>query len=286
MDQTICYYKIKIKFGDQSERIKISLFDRFDIKKIVCLNKLRLKVKRSLPDYLREGEYFGRLLAIASTSDNEKIVILYGLTGRSKSSQARRLVRRENGLYTEPLPESSLTAQQRELLVYPVILFNRGVAASNGQQTREIFKKLSSGSNDPELILKEALAGWSYEPDFPTFTPRISACLLPEGRLAMALIRRGENGQSIHEYYSLFLTPGEGFLLTTYKGPNLNPPPSFSGPPVNFKMTEIQAKEILNEFYEALAPQPGEKDWRVAAAVITFSLSRLELLEMEIINRF
>lgn len=258
----------------------------FDIKKIVCLNKLRLKVKRSLVDFLRDGEYFGRLLAIGLTSVDEKIFILYGLTGRSKASQARRLARREDGLYTEPLPKASLRAQQRDLLIYPVILFNRGIAAGNGQQTRAILKRLSSGIDDPEVILKDALSGWTYEPDSPTFTPRISACLLPGGRLAMALIRRDKNGQSIHEYYSLPLTPGEGYLLTTYNGHNLNPPPSFSGPPLNFIMTKIQGRVILDEFYEALAPQEGKEDWRVAAAVIILSLSRLELLEMEIINRF
>lgn len=277
----------EIRPGDLPEINSKNSFDSpFDIKKVICLNKLRNKVKRSLIDILREGEYFGRLLAIGLTSVNEKIFILYGLTGRSMASRARRLVHREDGLYTEPLPEASFTAEQRELLIYPVVLFNQGVAASNGQQTREIAKRLSSDIDDPEIILKEALAGWTYEPDSPTFTPRISTCLLPKGRAAMALIRRGENGLNIHEYYSFHLAPGEGHLLTTYNGPNLHPPPSFSGPPLNFVITKVQARELLDEFYEALAPHGGKEDWRVAAAAITLSLARLELLEMEIINRF
>lgn len=243
-------------------------------------------MKRSLADILREGEYFGRLLAVGLTRSEDKIFLIYGLTGRSRASQARRLVRREEGIFTEPLEKASLTAQQRDLLIYPAILFGKGIVASNGQQTWEILKRLSSGMDDPEIILKDALINWTYEPDSPTFTPRISACVLPGGRLAMALIRRGENGQSIHEYYSLPLNPGEGYLLATYSGHNLNPPPPFSGPPLNFVMTKVGAREILDEFYEALAPQKGKEDWRVAGVVVTSRLARLDLLEVEIINRF
>jgi len=242
-------------------------------------------VKFSLFNLLRSGEYFGRLIGVGLTTE-KKIFLLYGVTGRSPASRARRLVRRKEGIFTEPLAEIALSPGQRELLVYPAIIFNQGVALSNGQQTRAIAEKLALGGDNPETILKEALAGWSYEPDAPIFTPRISACLVAGGSLAMAIIRRGENGQSLHEYYSLDLNPGEGYLLATYQGPNLQPPPSFSGPPLNFTTSKLKAGEILAEFYEALAPSEGKEDFRVAATSVTLSWPRLEVQEIEIINRY
>jgi len=257
----------------------------FDIKKELCLNKLRFKVKPSLTDILRTGEYFGRLIGVGLTAE-KKIFLLYGITGRSPASRARRLVRRKEGIFTEPLVEIALNSGQRELLVYPAILFNQGVALSNGQQTKAIAEKLALGIDNSETILKEALASWSYEPDPPIFTPRISACLVPGGSLAMAIIRRGENGQSLHEYYSLDLAPGEGYLLATYQGPNLQPPPSFSGPPLNFMTSKLKAGKIAAEFYEALAPSEGKEDFRVAVTSVTLSWPRLEVLEIEIINRY
>jgi len=248
----------------------------------LCLNKLRFKVKPSLFNLLRSGEYFGRLIGIGLTTE-KNIFLLYGVTGRSPASRARRLVRRKEGIFTEPLAEIALDHGQKELLIYPAILFNQGVALSNGQQTKDIAEKLAPGRDNPETILKEALANWSYEPDAPIFTPRINACLVLGGPLAMAIIRRGENGQSLHEYYSLHLNPGEGYLLATYQGPNLQPPPSFSGPPLNFMTSKLKAQEILAEFYEALAPSEGKDDFRVAAASVTLSWPCLEVLEIEII---
>jgi len=242
-------------------------------------------VKFSLINLLRAGEYFGRLIGAGLTTE-KKVFLLYGITGRSAASRARRLMRRREGIFTEPLAEIALNPQQRELLVYPAILFNQGVALSNGQQTMAIAEKLALGIDNPETILREALASWTYEPDAPIFTPRISACLVPGGPLAMAIIKRGENGQSLHEYYTLNLNPGEGYLLATYQGPNLQLPPSFSGPPLNFLTSKLKTGEILTEFYEALAPSEGKEDFRVAAASVTLSWPCLEVLEIEIINRY
>lgn len=237
----------------------------------------------SLKDILSKGEYFGRIIAIGLTASAQDVFLLYGLTGRSPTSRSRRLVLKEDGIYTEPINE---TNQNKDLLVYPAILFSRGVAISNGQQTKDIAEKLILGQEDPVIVLKEALAQWTYEPDAPHFTPRISACLGPGGQLAMAIIRRGERGEKIEEYYSLPLKPGEGYLLTTYQGPNVQPLPSFSGPPLNFSLSSQKSKEILMEFFEALAPKEGKEDWRIASVAVTLSLPSLEKKEVDIINLY
>lgn len=240
----------------------------------------------TLKDLLAKGEYFGRIIAIGLTNSAQEAFVLYGLTGRSPTSRCRRLVQRGDGIYTEPINEKNYNCQNKELLIYPAILFSRGVAVSNGQQTKDIAEKLVLGHEDPETVLKEALARWTYEPDAPHFTPRISACLVPGGQLAMAILRRGERGEKIEDYYSLPLKPGEGYLLATYQGPNLQPLPSFSGPPLNFSLFSQKGKEILTEFFEALAPQEGKEDWRVAAVVVTLSFPSLEKKEVEIINLY
>ncbi|MCX7974463.1 MAG: hypothetical protein N3B16_08175 [Candidatus Aminicenantes bacterium] len=240
----------------------------------------------SLKDILSAGDYFGRLIAIGLTLSGQKIFVLYGLTGRSQTSRSRRLIQKPDGIYTEPISDQALNLQNKDLLIYPAVLIDWGLAVSNGQQTRDIAHQLSLKIDDPEIILKNALANWSYEPDRPTFTPRISACLTPGGKLAMALIKRGKKGEKVSEYYSPRLSPGEGYLLATYQGPNLQPPPSFSGPPLNFSLQSQQAKEILVEFFEALAPKEGKEDWRIAAAAVVLSFPNLETKEIEIINRF
>jgi len=242
-------------------------------------------MRPGLSQILSFGEYFGRILA-AGLIAPEKAFLLYGITGRSPASRARRLVSKPEGIFTEPLPEVTLTAAEKELLVYPAILFSRGVAASNGRQTEAIAAQLASGEPDPVKILKEALKNWDYEPDFPTFTPRISGCFSSAGQLAMSLIRRGENGQSIRDFWPLVLRSNQGYLLATYNGENRQPLLAFSGSPLKFSVQSSTASGLLAEFYQALGPKEGKEDWRVAAVAVIFSLLSLRPIETEVINRY
>ncbi len=245
----------------------------------------RVPMRPGLSQILSYGEYFGRILAAGSIAP-EKVFLLYGITGRSPASRARRLESKPEGIFTEPLPEVSLSAREKELLVYPAILFSRGVAASNGRQTEAIAAQLASGEPNPVRILKEALKNWDYEPDFPTFTPRISACFTCAGRLAMSLIRRGENGQSLRDFWPLVLKSNQGYLLATYNGENRHPLPPFSGSPLEFSVQASTASGLLAEFYPALGPKEGKEDLRVAAAAVIFSLLSLKPTEIEVINRY
>ncbi len=242
-------------------------------------------MKPLISQLLKPGGYYGRVLCAGQT-EGQKIFFLYGITGRSPSSRARRLVLHEEGIFTEPIPKLELAPGAKELLIYPAIIFSQGIAASNGQQTKDIAFHLAQGLNDPVTVLQEALQVWDYEPDSPIFTPRISACLTINGRLAMSVIRRGEDGQSIREFYPLSLEPGQGFLLATYDGENKNPPASFLGPPRVFRTLSLKARELVEEFYENLQPEAGKEDLRVAAAALTFLCPGNQPDEIEIINRY
>ncbi|MGD9347988.1 MAG: IMP cyclohydrolase, partial [Candidatus Aminicenantes bacterium] len=129
---------------------------------------------------LRNKEYPGRVIIIGRDPTEKNVIVAYAITGRSPSSQARRIKITEDGAWVEPTDERTLSEGNRELLIYPAILYGQGIAVSNGRQTSSIVDNLSR-ELDPEDILRSALLHWDYEPDAPTFTPRISGCVLSDG---------------------------------------------------------------------------------------------------------
>ncbi|MBN2264398.1 MAG: hypothetical protein JW775_01165, partial [Candidatus Aminicenantes bacterium] len=174
-------------------------------------------------------EYPGRLIIIGAAPEGGRAVIIYAITGRSPSSQARKLVLRDGGIWVQPTDEATLKQGRVELLVYPAVLFSRaGLAVSNGRQTGDIHGRLALGASAAGLA--EALKAWDFEPDAPIFTPRISGCLAA-GVAALSVIKRGPAGETLRNYFEIGLRPGEGRLVSTYEGPNADPPPVFRGEP-------------------------------------------------------
>ncbi len=57
---------------------------------------------------LESLEYPGRLIIIGAAPEGGRAAILYAITGRSPSSQARRLVLRNDGIWVEPTDEATL----------------------------------------------------------------------------------------------------------------------------------------------------------------------------------
>ncbi|MBE3129789.1 MAG: hypothetical protein IMZ54_03600, partial [Acidobacteria bacterium] len=145
-------------------------------------------------------EYPGRLIAMGLASAGTKAVIVYAITGRSPSSQARKLVHRDSGVWVQPTDEDVLKKGNIDLLVYPALFFGQaGVAVSNGKQTADIRDALLAGAA-PVAVLSQALAAWDYEPDAPIFTPRISGCLV-RGAAGLSVVRRGESGEPLRSYF-------------------------------------------------------------------------------------
>jgi IMP cyclohydrolase len=229
-------------------------------------------------------EYPGRLIVIGAPPAGRRAVVLYAITGRSPSSQARKLVRRDGGIWVQPTDEETLRQGQVELLVYPAVLFGpSGLAVSNGRQTAGVRDNLKPGVK-PVASLAAALADWEFEPDAPIFTPRISGCLCDEGA-GLSIIRRGPSGESLRSYFEVGLKPGEGRLVSTYAGPNADPLPVFAGDPRFLALGGATAAETAEDAYRSLGPGPSGKDFRVAVACLFVPEGRPAEADIHIINR-
>jgi IMP cyclohydrolase len=231
---------------------------------------------------LKKMEYPGRVIVLGRDPSDRFDVVVYAVTGRSPSSQARRLERRGNAIVTQPTDPEVLKTGNPDLLVYPAILWGSRISVSNGKQTEDIAR---NASGPLVASLETALAGWSYEPDAPIFTPRISGLIDPNGRAALSSIMRAPDGSSRRHYYEWSPRPGTAEMSSTYSGPNQNPLPVFSGDPLPLELAEPTAEATAAGFYEALGPVGRAGDFRVAVACVFFSRTDPSRPDISIINR-
>ncbi|MCX8160464.1 MAG: IMP cyclohydrolase [Candidatus Saccharicenans sp.] len=235
--------------------------------------------------YLSGLEYPGRFIIAGQLKEGDELCLVYGLTGRSPASQARRLVKKENGIWVEPTDPQVILSGKPELLIYPAVLYSSsGLVVSNGKHTTDIMSQLEA-MRQPLFALVRALKDWKYEPDDPIFTPRISLAFGGGFNLAMSVIRRGEFGSVIRNYFELPLIPGKGWLVMTYMGINVDPLPSFFGEPISLEMSGRTAEEVAQGVFDSLAPAPGKPDFRVALVALRASVHDGQVQEIKIINK-
>jgi IMP cyclohydrolase len=236
---------------------------------------------------LRVMPYPGRLILIGGGSGSDRVIVAYAVTGRSPASQARRLTFEGSAVWTEPLDEEILKKGEPELLIYRAIAVDRRIAVSNGRQTDDIAKALKKAGEEeqPSDILSRSLDSWTYEPDSPHFTPRISGCVLTGGAAAMSIIRRRQDGGRSASIFSWTIEPGRGRMIATYAGREETPLPSFEGEPIEVDSGEATAKEMAEAVYRALTPQDPERDYRVAVTCVSALRSNLRNYDVHIINR-
>lgn len=237
-------------------------------------------------DNLSSREYPGRVIIIGQDKSGNNEVVIYAITGRSPSSQARKMEIEEDAIWASPTDENVLKGGNIDLLVYPAILFvpARGIAVSNGKQTSDIGSLLLKSQN-PLEILESALSQWNFEPDEPIFTPRISGCVLSGKGAALSIIRRNLDGSSSRDFYEVPLVSGRGMMIATYSGENRDPVPSFTGEPVEVEIHKKRADDMAKAVYDALEPEAGKKDFRVSVACVYFSKVSTGQNEIYIINR-
>lgn len=235
-------------------------------------------------EVLSAKEYLGRLIIIGEDESGDNLVVIYAITGRSPSSQSRRLEVKPGGIWVSPIEEEVLKEGNVDLLIYPPILLSRGIAVSNGKQTVDIQSCFEQSQN-PKDILNSSLRHWDYEPDAPTYTPRISGCILSGKKAALSIIKRAPDGASIKSYYDIPLLPGRGKMLATYAGEDTDPLPSFSGEPKDVEINEKSPEETAKAIYNALGPREGKKDFRVAVACVFSNNPGSDQYDISIINR-
>ena len=231
---------------------------------------------------LRHMKYPGRVIVLGRDPSNEYDVVVYAVTGRSPSSQARRLEQDGDTIVTKPTDPEVLKTGNPDLLVYSAVCFGGRLAVSNGQQTEDVAR---AEADHPVGALAAGLRNWSFEPDAPIFTPRISGLLWPDGRAALGLIKRADDGTTRRLYFESVLRPGQAEMIATYAGPNQNPLPVFRGEPLPLTLTEGTARATVEAFYEALRPENRPEDFRVAAACVFLSRKDPDRPTIAIINR-
>jgi IMP cyclohydrolase len=234
---------------------------------------------------LASMRYSGRGIVIGMTPKGEPFVG-YSLTGRSLSSQARKLIYDEldHTVRTEVTDLEQLRKGNPALLIYQAIIpVGDKIVASNGLQTKFLrdMVMLDKIRRHPANILVDAFTVSrsnyisppgqlidlaSYEPDAPNFTPRISAGIDEFNRAAFCIIKNlhGSAELTVHPFR---LELKKARMITTYKGGNESPLLPFEGSPLEIAIGSTTAHEICESIYEAIGPK-GEDNFRVASAVM------------------
>lgn len=233
---------------------------------------------------LSAREYPGRVIIIGRDKSGDNEVVIYVITGRSPSSQARKLELEEDAIWTKPTDEEILNKGNIDWLVYPAVFFSQGIVVSNGKQTTDIKACLGQSLN-PAEVLEHALHKWDYEPDSPIFTPRISGCVLPHRKAAFSIIRRAPDSSSIRNIFEIPLIAGKGKMIATYRGENKDPLPTFTEEPVDIEIKEVKADDMAEAVYDALEPEAGKEDYRVSVACVFSSDLSSDKYKIYIVNK-
>ncbi|MCK7514347.1 MAG: hypothetical protein MZV70_66925 [Desulfobacterales bacterium] len=169
-------------------------------------------------------EYPGRLIVIGAPPRGGTAVILYAITGRSPSSQARKLVRRDGGIWVEPTDEATLKQGNVDLLVYPAVLFGRDgfgrvQRTADGRRAR------------PPRFRSRSGGGPGRGPGDLGLRARCPHLHAAHQRLSCRRGRRAERGPAgafgpeLAELLRSRPAGGGGRLVSTYEGPNARPAP-------------------------------------------------------------
>ena len=174
---------------------------------------------QDLLELLKSNPYPGRGIVVG------KGCVYYWIMGRSANSRNRVFVTCDDGIRTEAHDPSKL--EDPSLIIYhPVRTMGDKLVVTNGDQTDTIVEK---GDFRLGCMARE------YEPDAPNFTPRISACINPDGSFEMSILKHQfvQGCDRCQRNFFCFegADEGCGYFISTYQGDG-NPLPTFAGEPV------------------------------------------------------
>jgi hypothetical protein len=115
--------------------------------------------------------YPGRIIGFGISPDERDLLGVTVITGRSDASRNRKYV--DRGLHIETdWADPSKQGGDPSLIIYPTMMIQENgpttLVVSNGKQTE-------AGFSPRNLADAMTGSGWSFEPDAPNFTPRITA---------------------------------------------------------------------------------------------------------------
>lgn len=227
------------------------------------------------------SRYPGRFIIIGH--DGDSAVAIYGATGRSPSSLARKFTQRGNEIFMAGIDDTVSKEGNPELLEYPAVrIFQSGMVVANGRQIEHVTALLGG---ETQKQIDSFLHTETYEPDEYS-TPRITG-LVSETDAgvfdeALHIVRRHVSDV---DRSSWTLTPEEhsGFFISTYEGEDTKPTPSFSGDPRAVVLNFGSANIAVTAVYDRLAPPAGKVDYRVGVIALYKKLG--QPVEVAIMNR-
>ena len=173
----------------------------------------------TLFELLNGNPYPGRGIVAGMTEQGHRFFV-YFLMGRSANSRNRILKVEQEKVFTAPFDAFLVT--DPSLIIYQCVGSLLGnVLVTNGDQTQTI---LEEGS------FRKALMKRTYEPDSPSYTPRISALLGKDG-FEMSILRKIPSGEDCdRSFFSYGYQSGQARYLSTYVTDG-DPLPSWEGDP-------------------------------------------------------
>ncbi|MDR0446269.1 MAG: IMP cyclohydrolase [Oscillospiraceae bacterium] len=204
-----------------------------------------------LEDYLSRRRYPGRGIILGQD------MMVYFITGRSENTRNRVLRRTMDGLRTEAFDPEKLT--DPSLVIYNAVRrAPNGFVVTNGSQTDDVLAALMryDGDEGASGCFTHAVYGFSYEPDPPLYTPRISGYLDSEnGVYELAIARSYDAGSRVGcERAAWTYDSGDAHFISTYDDDG-DPPPSFTGEPIRITDYPESSAELAELVWNALDRQ-------------------------------
>lgn len=226
-------------------------------------------------EYLCGNTYPGRGVLLGKMGNSA--LIGYFIMGRSTGSRNRVFELDDDGLRTRAFDESKLP--DPSLYVYHAVrVFGNCTVVTNGEQTDTVYRYLRDGKT-----FEDALRTWTYEPDPPILTPRISGLLTLENGVMsykLSILKSGKDAAVIRQFFE-YPEPvqGQAHLIHTYAHDG-NPVPSFSGEPAAI---DVSGYTTLDDVTDALWNALDENN-RVSLFTRTIDLTSGEM-QMRVINK-
>jgi len=218
---------------------------------------------------LKKLRYPGRFIIVGQDAGSG--VLIYGATGRSPSSLARRFVEQGDGIYMTGVDATVRIQGNPDLLEYPAVkFFSNGVVAANGNHIDRIesLGVLGGALETLSLAFGEEV---TYEPD-EYKTPRITGCILENEKygldMALNLVRSDIENDPHRSYWRVAGENGQGSYIATYEGNDVRPTPPFSTDPIRVVIDFGSAEKAVHEAYSYLAPKEDEPDYRVGIIAV------------------
>jgi IMP cyclohydrolase len=196
---------------------------------------------KNIAEILSAHKYPGRGIIMGRNPAGNKAVIAYFIMGRSANSRNRVFV--ESGIHGRDVRskafDESLVTDPSLIIYTPVKIMGSKIIVTNGSQTDDIFRLM----ND-QLTFEQTQRFFTFEPDAPYYTPRISAMMHLNGEekfnysMAIAKTAYGDHKSCLRFLYTYSEPiPGQGHFIHTYTDDDTNLP-SFCGDPVTISIPD------------------------------------------------